>query len=76
MKLSAAQELNMTRECTAAVSYLHSKGILHRDIKSLNFLVTKDLTIKLGGSVKTELRLQFQPFQHLDIHSFQQLINI
>jgi serine/threonine protein kinase len=31
-----------------AVRLLHSKGIVHRDIKLANILMKKDLTIKLA----------------------------
>lgn len=35
-------------ECMRSVKYLHSKNIIHRDIKSLNFLITKDNHVKLS----------------------------
>eukprot|EP00981_Chlorochromonas_danica_P004300 scaffold865_cov160-Ochromonas_danica.AAC.19 len=40
--------LAMMRDCCAGLAYLHSKGFIHCDIKSLNFLVTEDLRIKLA----------------------------
>jgi serine/threonine protein kinase len=40
--------LQMIRDCCAGLAYLHSKGVMHCDIKSLNFLVTSDLTVKLA----------------------------
>lgn len=40
--------LQMIRDCCAGVAYLHSKGLMHCDIKSLNFLVTKDFVVKLA----------------------------
>jgi serine/threonine protein kinase len=40
--------LKMIRDCAAGLAYLHSKGFMHCDIKSLNFLVTSSLTVKLA----------------------------
>jgi serine/threonine protein kinase len=42
------RKISMIIDCIRGVSYLHSKGILHGDIKSLNFLVTAELVVKLG----------------------------
>jgi serine/threonine protein kinase len=41
-------KLKMARDCCAGVAFLHSKGLMHCDIKSLNFLVTRDFTVKLA----------------------------
>ncbi len=38
----------MAYECCASLAFLHSKGMMHCDIKSLNFLVGSDLSIKLA----------------------------
>lgn len=40
--------LRMMRDCVAGVEFLHRLGIVHCDIKSLNFLVTKDFVVKLS----------------------------
>lgn len=40
--------LKMVRDCCAGVAFLHSRGLMHCDIKSLNFLVTKDFIVKLS----------------------------
>jgi serine/threonine protein kinase len=36
--LPTSIKLRMAKECCAGVMYLHSKSIMHCDIKSLNFL--------------------------------------
>jgi len=40
--------IRMARDAAAGVAYMHSKKLMHCDIKSLNFLVTKDLKVKLA----------------------------
>ncbi|CAM9326100.1 unnamed protein product, partial [Ectocarpus fasciculatus] len=45
--LSFQTRLKMAYECCLSVAHLHSKGLMHCDIKSLNFLVTSDLSIRL-----------------------------
>ena len=46
--LSFQTRLKMAYECCLSVAHLHSKGLMHCDIKSLNFLVTSDLSIRLA----------------------------
>eukprot|EP01038_Epipyxis_sp_PR26KG_P004245 gene4245-6024_t len=46
--LSYKVRLQMARDCCAGLSFLHSKNFMHCDIKSLNFLVASDLTVKLA----------------------------
>lgn len=46
--LPLAVRLSMMRDCCAGLAHLHSKGIMHCDIKSLNFLVTSSLKVKLA----------------------------
>eukprot|EP00601_Ochromonadales_sp_CCMP2298_P031967 CAMPEP_0173324862 /NCGR_PEP_ID=MMETSP1144-20121109/170_1 /TAXON_ID=483371 /ORGANISM="non described non described, Strain CCMP2298" /LENGTH=196 /DNA_ID=CAMNT_0014268957 /DNA_START=3 /DNA_END=593 /DNA_ORIENTATION=- len=46
--LPVSIKMRMARECCAGVAYLHSKQIMHCDIKTLNFLVTSSLTVKLA----------------------------
>lgn len=41
-------KIKVARDCCAGVAFLHSKGLMHCDIKSLNFLVTRDFTVKLA----------------------------
>jgi serine/threonine protein kinase len=37
--LSLLQRMRMARHCALGLAHLHSKGVLHRDIKSMNILV-------------------------------------
>ena len=49
--------LQMALDCCSGLSYLHSKGIMHCDVKSLNFLVTSDLVVKLADLGEARLIL-------------------
>lgn len=40
--------IKLAHDCIAGVAFLHSKGLMHCDIKSLNFLVTGNLVVKLS----------------------------
>jgi len=48
-------KVKLCYECCNGIAYLHSKGFVHNDIKSLNFLVTRDLTVKLSDLGETRL---------------------
>jgi serine/threonine protein kinase len=45
--LSLLQRMRMARHCALGLAHLHSKGVLHRDIKSMNILVSSDFSCKL-----------------------------
>jgi serine/threonine protein kinase len=41
-------KLRFCKQAMAAIGYLHHQGIIHRDIKSLNFMVAESKILKLG----------------------------
>jgi len=47
-KLSWIQVLQLAIGCAEGVAYLHKKSIMHRDIKSLNFLVDENWNVKVA----------------------------
>lgn len=42
-----SRRLYIARDIVSGVLYLHAKGILHRDLKSMNVLLTDDGTVKI-----------------------------
>ena len=46
--LPVKQVIEMIFKCAKALDYAHRKGIVHRDIKPTNILVTSDKDIKIG----------------------------
>ncbi|TFJ85684.1 hypothetical protein NSK_003192 [Nannochloropsis salina CCMP1776] len=47
-QLPLSRRLELMVECAAGVRHLHARGLVHGDIKSLNFLVDRALAVKLG----------------------------
>ena len=37
-----------TSQVLEGLAYLHQEGVIHRDIKGANILITKDSTVKLA----------------------------
>jgi len=46
--LSLEKRLSLVLDALRSVAFLHERGYMHCDIKSLNFLVTENLTLKLA----------------------------
>ena len=46
--LPIAQVVEIIFKCAKALDYAHRKGVIHRDIKPTNILVTQDMDIKIG----------------------------
>lgn len=59
--LPRALRIRMARDACAGVAYLHSKRMMHCDIKSLNFLVTKDFTVKLADLGEARAYVDVRP---------------
>ena len=47
-ELSIAKKIEIALTCCDTLDYLHSLDIIHRDIKSANFLITSDKKVKLS----------------------------
>lgn len=47
-KLDAAQKKHLAQQLFEGLDYLHVRGVLHRDIKAANILVSNDGTLKLA----------------------------
>mmetsp|Transcript_24575 Transcript_24575/g.27336 ORF Transcript_24575/g.27336 Transcript_24575/m.27336 type:complete len:446 (+) Transcript_24575:69-1406(+) len=45
-KLSLLHRMRMARHCCLGLAFIHSEGVLHRDVKSMNILVAADFSCK------------------------------
>lgn len=56
-----AQIVKWMAQLASALNYIHARGIVHRDVKLSNLLLSKDLDLFLGdfGSVKQLLGAEF-----------------
>lgn len=55
-ELSLAERVRMGREIASGLKYLHNQKIVHRDLKSLNVLLTKDRQAKLSDFGLSKLK--------------------
>eukprot|EP01038_Epipyxis_sp_PR26KG_P012169 gene12169-16296_t len=53
--VSLEQRFRMMRDAASSIAFLHSKGFMHCDIKSLNFLVDENLRVKLADMGEARL---------------------
>ena len=47
-RLSEAQIATICRQCLEGLAYIHSEGVIHRDIKSDSILLCSDGTVKIS----------------------------
>jgi serine/threonine-protein kinase len=48
MLLPIPQAIEISRQCAEALEYAHSHGVLHRDVKPANVMLTRDGQVKIG----------------------------
>ena len=51
--LTESQIAYITKYVCKALEFLHSKFVIHRDLKAGNILLTGDATVKLGINLRT-----------------------
>lgn len=65
VKLSPEERRNIVNQILGSINYLHQHDIVHRDIKSHNFLVYENYTVKLCdfGLARAKSKLHQGPMQ-------------
>jgi serine/threonine protein kinase len=65
VRLTADERRRIVKQILSAVNYLHQHNVVHRDIKSHNFLVYENFVVKLCdfGLARCKDRLQQGPMQ-------------
>ena len=76
IRLSKKQKIKIALDVANGMSYLHSRGIVHRDLKTLNLLVKKDLATKVIQTVTHEFVLHINLYDCVYICMFCQSIFI
>lgn len=64
-ELSWVRRVTIAKEVAAACLYMHSKGIVHRDIKSMNILLTADYATKICDFGMARLLEDLEPSQEV-----------
>lgn len=54
--LSVVEALDFFRQATNGLQYAHERGVLHRDVKPLNMLITRDGVLKISDLGLARLR--------------------
>ena len=75
---------NIFLQCMEALTYVHSMGVIHRDIKPVNLLMDNNMTVKLGDFGVSAVRMKeentlylngiYNPFKNKDNLKYHQTL--